>query len=74
MLTTEDRFGYLQAIYEVNREVAEAIMITVGCAVGRTLGALHGAGGHCWGRRIKILNIDSHKRLIIIIRSYFIYQ
>ncbi|MBL4846694.1 MAG: hypothetical protein JKY65_14320 [Planctomycetes bacterium] len=48
------RLAYVAALYRANRASAERIMSAVGRAAGRTLGALHGAGGHCLGRRLKL--------------------
>jgi hypothetical protein len=50
---TSGRFAFLKALYENNRVQADSMMRGVGGAAGRTLGALHGGGGHCWGWRVK---------------------
>ncbi|HJL15344.1 MAG TPA: hypothetical protein RMH99_06810 [Sandaracinaceae bacterium LLY-WYZ-13_1] len=50
--TVEGRFAFLRAIHDANADAADAIRHAVGRTGGRSLGLLHGAGGHCLGRRL----------------------
>ncbi|MHA2032502.1 MAG: hypothetical protein ACW99A_09000 [Candidatus Kariarchaeaceae archaeon] len=50
----EDNYAYSGQIYLENKETAEKIILKVGRTAGRSLGALHGSGGHAGGTRIKI--------------------
>lgn len=56
-------FDRLAHAYRRNRDEADALLHEVGSTTGRTLGALHGSGGHCLGRRLKLRTADGHERL-----------
>ena len=56
LMTKSGRFACLRSWYHHNRDDADALMRQVGQTGGRTLGALHGSGGHCLGRRLRLLN------------------
>lgn len=56
-------FPRLAEAYRINHEEADALLFEVGSTAGRTLGALHGSGGHCLGRRLKLFGADGRERL-----------
>lgn len=55
------RFAYLREVYQDNEATADVLLDSVGRAAGRTLGLLHGAGGHCLGRRVKVHDEAGHE-------------
>ena len=54
LASVSGRMALLAHHHEANGDLQSGIMESVGKAAGRTLGALHGAGGHGLGRRLKI--------------------
>jgi len=57
------RFAYLREAYQANEATAVVLLESVGRAAGRTLGLLHGTGGHCLGRRIKVRDASANEIL-----------
>jgi|GEM_PF-2075642 len=55
-------FEFVASAYRHNRKAADVLLSEVGHTAGRTLGALHGSGGHCLGRRLKIRTPEGHER------------
>jgi len=56
--TLEGRMACLRESHALNGESGSALLGSAGAAAGRTLGALHGAGGHGLGRRLKLKDKD----------------
>jgi hypothetical protein len=52
--TVARRFDYLRRSHQQNHGLDDALLADTGARAGRTLGALHGAGGHLLGRRIVV--------------------
>ena len=57
-----DPFDRLARAYRQNQDNADALLFEVGSVAGRTLGVLHGSGGHCLGRRLKLFTADGRER------------
>jgi hypothetical protein len=57
LMSMAGRMAYLGVLHAGNQEAQDRLMRGIGLAAGRTLGALHGSGGHGMGRRLKLRDV-----------------